>query len=68
MFQILTEAGWSMIAFDHASRIPDKYGYVMIMFASFHIIIVLILGTLMKGMVWSAFITVSKQYEVNKER
>ena len=39
----------------------------MLMFASFHIIIVLILGTLIRGMVWSAFIAVSKQYEFNKQ-
>ena len=67
MFQILTEAGWSMVAFDHSSRLPDKYGLVMIMFASLHIIITLILATLMKGMIWSAFMAVSKQYEINKQ-
>lgn len=62
MFQVLTEAGWSMIAFDHASRTPESYGFVMVMFCSFHIIITLILATLMKGMIWSAFMAVSKQY------
>ena len=55
-----------MIAFDYSSR-TGYYGLVMPMFASFHIIITLILATLMKGMVWSAFITVSKQYEINKQ-
>ena len=67
MFQILTEAGWSMIAFDYSSRSPDKYGLIMIMFCSFHIIVTLILATLIKGMVWSAYLAVSKQYEVNKQ-
>jgi MFS superfamily sulfate permease-like transporter len=67
MFQVLTEAGWSMIAFDHASRTPENYGFVMVMFCSFHIIITLILATLMKGMILSAFMAVSKQYEVNKQ-
>lgn len=67
MFQVLTEAGWSMIAFDYSSRMPDKYGLVMVMFASFHIVITLILATLMKGMIWSAFMAISKQYEINKQ-
>lgn len=67
MFQLLTEAGWSMIAFDYSSRMPDKYGLVMVMFCSFHIIITLILATLIKGMVWSAFLAVSKQYDINKQ-
>ena len=67
MFQLLTEAGWSMIAFDYSSRMPDKYGLVMVMFSSFHIIITLILATLIKGMVWSAFLAVSKQYDINKQ-
>ncbi len=62
MFQVLTEAGWSMIAFDYCSRVPEFYGPIMITFASFHIIITLILAALMKGMIWSAFVAVSKQY------
>lgn len=67
MFQILTEAGWSMIAFDYSSRIPDRFNLVMLMFCSFHIVITLVLATLIKGMVWSAYMAVSKQYEVNKQ-
>jgi len=67
MFQLLTEAGWSMIAFDMSSRMPDKYGLVMVIFCSFHIIITLILATLIKGMVWSTFLAVSKQYDINKQ-
>ena len=51
-----------MIAFDYSSRSPDKYGLIMIMFCSFHIIVTLILATLIKGMVWSAYLAVSKQY------
>ena len=66
MFQVLTEAGWSMIAFDYASR-SSSYGLVMAMFCSFHIVITLVLAPLIKGMVWSAYLTVSKQYEVNKQ-
>lgn len=38
----------------------------MIFFATFHVLIVLILATLIKGIIWSTFITVSAQYEDNK--
>ena len=56
-----------MIAFDYSSRVPGLYGFIMIMFCTFHIIVTLILATLIKGMVWSAYLAVSKQYEVNKQ-
>ena len=39
----------------------------MVMFCSFHIIVTLILATLIKGMVWSAYLAVSKEYEINKQ-
>lgn len=52
MMQILTEAGWSMIAFDHSWRNPQYYGYVMGYFCFMHIIIVYIIATLIKGIFW----------------
>jgi hypothetical protein len=61
--QVLTEAGWSSVAFDVASRIPNYFGLVMSLFASFHVVIVLILATLIKGIVLSTFLTVSSQYD-----
>lgn len=63
--QVLTEAGWSSVAFDVAYRIPNYFGLVMSLFASFHVVIVLILATLIKGIVLSTFLTVSSQYDQN---
>lgn len=52
MVQVLTEAGWSMVAFDHSWRNAQYYGYIMIYFCFMHIIIVYIIATLIKGIFW----------------
>lgn len=62
MVQILTEAGWSQIAFDHSSRAPDYYGYIMLFFCFMHITIVYIVATLIKGVFWEVFFTVDTIY------
>jgi len=60
--QVLTEAGWSVVAYDLAERLGHIFALVLAIFACFHLIIVLILATLLKGIVLSAFLTVSFQY------
>ena len=60
--QVLTEAGWSAVAYDIAERLGYIFTLVLSIFACFHLIIVLILATLLKGIVLSAFLTVSFQY------
>lgn len=52
MVQVLTEAGWSMIAYDHSWRNPQYFGYIMIFFCIMHITIVYIIATLIKGIFW----------------
>jgi hypothetical protein len=61
--QILTEAGWSAVAFDYAKRLEPYFFIVMIFFVFCHMVIVLVLATLLKGIVWSVFSTVSSQFE-----
>lgn len=63
MVQILTEAGWSMIAFDHSWKNPQFYGYIMSYFCFMHIIIVYIIATLIKGIFWEVFFTVNQIFE-----
>lgn len=49
--QILVEAGWSSVAIDHAY----KYGYyalTMLFFVFSHVIIVIVLTALLKGITW----------------
>ena len=67
LVQVMTEAGWSTVAFDYADRSKEYFGPIMTLFAFFHVMIVLVMATLMKGIIWSAFIAVSGQYEENKE-
>ena len=58
MVQVLTEAGWSQLAFDHSWRAPQYYVYTMLYFCFMHIIIVYIIATLIKGIFWQTFFTV----------
>lgn len=59
MVQVMTEAGWSMIAFDHSNRNPNYTGLIMTFFCIMHVFIVLIIATLVKGIFWEVFFTVS---------
>ena len=60
MVQILTEAGWSLIAFDHCWRNPQYYGYIMVYFCLMHIIITYVIATLVKGIFWEVYFTVDQ--------
>jgi hypothetical protein len=59
MVQVLTEAGWSQIAYDHAWRSTDYFVLVMLFFCLMHITIVYIIATLIKGVFWEVFFTVN---------
>lgn len=60
MVQMLTEAGWSMVAYDLCWRNPQYYGYVMCYFCFMHIIIVYVVATLIKGIFWEVYFTVDQ--------
>ena len=62
MVQILTEAGWSMVAYDHCWRNPQYYGYVMVYFCFMHIIITYVIATLIKGIFWEVYFTVDQTF------
>ena len=63
-FQVLTEAGWSAVAYDVAGRVEEMFGLVMILFAFYHVVVVLLLATLVKGIVLSTFMSVTTQEEL----
>jgi hypothetical protein len=67
MVQILTEAGWSQIAFDHASRSPSSFGWIMLFFCLMHITIVYMIATLIKGVFWEVFFTVTTMFAERKK-
>ena len=52
MVQVLLEAGWSQIAFDHSWKAPQYYGYIMTYFCIMHIFITYVVATLIKGIFW----------------
>ena len=51
MIQVLTEAGWSMIALDYAKRTGYYYPTV-IYFILCHAMIVLITAALLRALIW----------------
>jgi hypothetical protein len=59
MVQVLTEAGWSSVAFDHCWRAPQYFTYIMLYFCLLHITIVYMIATLIKGIFWEVFFTVN---------
>lgn len=65
MMQILTEAGWSLIAYDHAARHKDYFFVVMLYFIVAHICIVLVLATLLKGLLWEVYFAIYNIHKAN---
>jgi len=63
MMQILTEGGWSIIAFDYCWRNPSYYGLIVVFFIFMHLTIVTINGTLLKGIFWEIYFTVSSMMD-----
>ena len=55
----LTEAGWSAVAFDYAKKNNENFVWVMLYFVMCHIIVVIVLASVLKGIIWFVFITVS---------
>lgn len=63
MVQVLTEAGWSQLAYDHSWRNPPYFGYVMVYFCFMHIVITYITATLIRGIFWEVFFTVNSIFQ-----
>jgi hypothetical protein len=62
MVQVLNEAGWSQVAYDHCWRAPHYFAYIMLFFCLIHITVVYILATLIKGIFWEVFFTVNTMF------
>jgi hypothetical protein len=59
MMQVLTEGGWSYVGYDYCWRNPDYYGLIAAFFVLMHIVIIHITSTLIKGIFWEIYFTVS---------
>lgn len=57
---MLTEAGWSAVAFDYAARAGTGWGLALLFFVLCHIVVVLVLAAVLKGIIWFVFITVTQ--------
>ena len=51
MVQTMVEAGWSAVCYDYVVK-TGIYAPVYLLFILYHVIIVLILTSLLKGLVW----------------
>lgn len=60
--QVLTEAGWSLIAYDHAYRY-GTFALTMLFFVISHELIVIILTSLLKGITWEVYNSIEVEQE-----
>lgn len=72
LMQVLTEASWSTIVYDYCWRSPQHYAAIVILFVIMHFVLVTVIGTLIKGIFWEIYFTVSNsideiQEEVNSQ-
>lgn len=51
-----------MVAFDYAARNASLYGLIIVYFCCHHVIITLMTATLVRGIFWEVFFTVSEQF------
>lgn len=58
--QVLTEAGWSMVAYDHAYRY-GTFALTMLFFVICHELIVIIITSLLKGVTWEVYDAISEE-------
>ena len=63
--QVLVEAGWTEVAYHHAARY-GSFALVMLYFVFCHIIIVIVLTSLMKGVAWTVYETVHEEFDERK--
>lgn len=57
--QILTEGAWTKVAYNYCWRNQDYYALIVTFFMLMHFIIVYVFGTLLKGIFWEIYFTVS---------
>lgn len=63
----MIEAGWSPLVFDYSYRYNNFYG-VCALFVSIHVVVVIILVSLMKGLVADLYETIYTTYiQMEKE-
>lgn len=66
LVQVLTEAGWSAVAFDYANRAGSSWALALVFFVFCHMIIVLVLAAVLKGTIWFVFLTVAQQLDAQE--
>lgn len=65
--QVLTEAGWSLVAYDHALRY-GTFALTMLFFVISHELIVIILTSLLKGITWEVYNSIELEQEAYLNR
>ena len=59
MMQILTEGAWAKVVYDYCYQNQELYGLIVFYFMLMHFVIVYINATLLKGIFWEVYFTVS---------
>ena len=68
MIQILTEGAWAKVVYDYCFYNQNLYGPIIIFFMLMHFVIVYINGTLLKGIFWEVYFTVSSVMDEREEK
>ena len=66
LVQVLTEAGWSAVAFDYANRAGSSWVMTLLFFVLCHAVVVLVLAAVLKGIIWFVFLTVAQQLDAQE--
>lgn len=60
MVQVLIEAGWSVLAVDHAARFSYPVALTLLLFTINHFSITLVISSLVKGVTWEVYQTLQE--------
>ena len=66
LVQVLTEAGWSAVAYDYANRAGSTWCLSLLFFVLCHAVVVLVLAAVLKGIIWFVFLTVAQQLDTQE--
>ena len=66
LVQVLTEAGWSAVAYDYANRAGSTWYLCLFFFVLCHAVVVLVLAAVLKGIIWFVFLTVAQQLDTQE--
>ena len=63
MVQVMIQAGWSIIGFDHAYRYNVPIAVSLFFFVVSHFATTLVVSALVKGVTWEVYQTIQREFQ-----